>query len=50
MSDDQNQKGPAIGEPFPDIVLPDQSGTPVRLQQARGGRQALVVFYRSARW
>jgi peroxiredoxin len=51
-SDDSqlDQKGPGIGERFPDITLPDQTGAPIRLQQARGDRRALVVFYRSARW
>ncbi len=44
------RKGPARGQRFPDITLPDQTGAPVRLQQARAGRRALVVFYRSARW
>ena len=42
--------GPAVGTPFPDVVLPDQTGTPIDLHQARQGRQALVVFYRSAAW
>jgi peroxiredoxin len=42
--------GPKIGERFPDVRLPDQSGRPVDLHQARGGRRALVVFHRSAEW
>ncbi len=42
--------GPAIGEPFPDIVLPDQHGTPTDLHRVRAGRRALVIFFRSARW
>lgn len=42
--------GPRVGEKFPDLVLPDQSGRPVDLHQARAGRPALVVFYRSAKW
>jgi peroxiredoxin len=50
MSDELNRKGPAVGARFPDVTLPDQTGAPVRLQEARGGRRALVVFYRSARW
>jgi peroxiredoxin len=50
MAEDVDRKGPGIGERFPDITLPDQTGAPIRLQQARRGRQALVVFYRSARW
>jgi hypothetical protein len=50
VNEDPARKGPAIGTRFPDLVLPDQSGTPVRLHDARRGRRALVVFYRSARW
>jgi peroxiredoxin len=50
MSEELSAKGPAIGTRFPDITLPDQTGTPVRLPEARRGRKALVVFYRSARW
>lgn len=50
MSEDLSRKGPAIGTPFPDVTLPDQTGAPVRLHEARAGRGALVVFYRSARW
>lgn len=42
--------GPKIGERFPDIVLPDQSGRTVNLHAARAGRPALVVFHRSANW
>ncbi len=42
--------GPAVGERFPDVVLPDQSGRPVDLQAARAGRRALVLFHRSAAW
>ena len=42
--------GPSEGSRFPDIRLPDQSGAAVDLHQARAGRRALVVFYRSADW
>jgi peroxiredoxin len=42
--------GPALGERFPDVVLPDQHGTPVDLHAARDGRRALVLFHRSADW
>ena len=42
--------GPAVGERFPEVVLPDQSGQTVSLHQVRGGRRALVVFHRSAAW
>jgi peroxiredoxin len=42
--------GPKVGERFPDVRLPDQSGRVVDLHTARRGRPALVVFYRSASW
>jgi peroxiredoxin len=49
-AEDYSQRGPAVGGRFPDVRLPDQTGALVDLQAARRGRQALVVFYRSARW
>jgi len=49
-SDDYSQKGPAVGSTFPDVRLPDQTGGSVDLHAARRGRQAVVVFYRSALW
>jgi peroxiredoxin len=42
--------GPPIGERFPDVRLPDQTGAEVDLHQRRAGRRALVVFIRSAVW
>jgi len=42
--------GPAVGERFPDVILPDQHGQYVNLHQVRNGRRALVVFHRSAGW
>jgi peroxiredoxin len=42
--------GPNKGERFPDVRLPDQTGTAVDLHEARAGRPALVVFHRSAEW
>jgi peroxiredoxin len=42
--------GPAVGDRFPDVILPDQHGNLVDLHQARGNHRALVVFYRSAAW
>lgn len=42
--------GPAIGTPFPNFRLADQTGRPIDLHADRGRRTALVVFYRSARW
>jgi peroxiredoxin len=47
---DFDQIGPNVGERFPDITLPDQSGSPVNLQEHRGDRKGLVVFHRSASW
>lgn len=47
---DVDRIGPAPGERFPDLVLPDQHGTPVDLHAARAGRRALVLFHRSAAW
>ncbi|HUQ16173.1 MAG TPA: hypothetical protein VM070_00135 [Candidatus Saccharimonadales bacterium] len=43
-------EAPKVGDPFPDVRLPDQSGRAVDLHAARGARRALVVFYRSAKW
>lgn len=42
--------GPAIGERFPDLLLPDQAGIPVDIHAERAGRRAIVVFFRSAGW
>ena len=42
--------GPAVGERFPDVSLPDQHGTTIDLHQARAGRRAVVLFHRSAGW
>ena len=42
--------GPAVGAPFPSVVLPDQQGERVDLHAARAGRRALVLFHRSASW
>jgi len=50
VAEDLSLKGPRIGERFLDVALPDQKGVPVDLHRVRSGRQALVVFYRSARW
>jgi hypothetical protein len=47
---DYTQIGPRIGESFPNVVLPDQSGRPIDLHRVRRGRRAIVVFYRSASW
>jgi peroxiredoxin len=42
--------GPSVGERFPDIGLPDQTGRIVDLHAHSGGRRALIVFHRSANW
>ena len=42
--------GPAIGEPFPDLTLPDQRGAPINFTAARAGRRAMLVVHRSAAW
>lgn len=42
--------GPAVGERFPDVVLPDQHGMRLSLSQRRRNRRTLVVVYRSASW
>ena len=42
--------GPALGEVVPDFDLPDAFGKRVRLSDARRGRPAVVLFYRSAVW
>ncbi len=47
---DYSQIGPAVGELFPDAVLPDSEGRAIDLHTWRKGRRALVVFYRSAAW
>jgi peroxiredoxin len=47
---DYTQAGPAVGERFADVRLPDQSGVTVDLHRARHGKKALIVFHRSAKW
>jgi hypothetical protein len=42
--------GPRIGERFPDLKLPDQTGRLLDLHAERRVRRALIVVYRSARW
>ena len=36
-----------VGQPAPDIALPDQNGEPVRLSDLRG-RRVVVYFYPKA--
>ena len=47
---DYRERGPRIGEMFPNVHLPDQRGELVDLQQRRGRGHAVVVFNRSAVW
>ena len=47
---DYRDRGPNVGEAFPDVRLPDQSGEIVDLHSRRGGRPAIVVLHRSAVW
>jgi len=47
---DFSRIGPPLGERFPEVALPDQTGMLVDLHRARAGRRALVVVHRSARW
>ncbi len=47
---DYSERGPRVGEPFPNIRLPDQRGTLVDLHALRGDRRAVVVFNRSVVW
>lgn len=47
---DFDSVGPKVGERFPDVVLPDQHGMSLNLNEHRAGRRALVVFHRSADW
>ena len=42
--------GPALGERLPDFTLPNQHGEAIDFHADRGGRPAVVVFYRSAVW
>ncbi len=42
--------GPAVGDRFPDLSLPDQHGQLLDLHEYRAGRRAFVLFHRSAAW
>lgn len=50
MTSGFEERGPAVGEPFPDVRLPDQTGAVVDLHARRGTRRAVVVFHRSVVW
>ena len=47
---DYDGVGPTVGERFPDIRLPDQTGEIVDLHARRNGRKAIVIVHRSADW
>ncbi len=47
---DWSVMGPRVGDPFPDIDLPDQRGTIVDLHATRDGHRAQGVFCRSGGW
>ena len=47
---DFSKIGPHEGELFPDVCLPDQTGTIIDLHRARATRKAMVVVHRSAEW
>jgi hypothetical protein len=47
---DSDALGPPVGQRFPDVVLPDQSGKLVDLHEHRAGRRALFIVHRSADW
>ena len=42
--------GPQMGDMFPEVALPDQTGNVVDLHQRRAGRRALILFERSLGW
>ncbi len=42
--------GPEIGTRLPDVVGVDQHGRTVDLHTDRGGRPAVLIFYRSSVW
>ncbi len=42
--------GPEVGAKLPGVVAVDQHGRKVDLHADRGGRPAVLVFYRSAVW
>ena len=47
---DFTEVGPPVGARFPDVRLPDQTGSVVDLHEYRAGRAGLFVFHRSADW
>ncbi len=49
-TDDHFPTGPEVGEVLPDFTLTDQFNRVINFRESRGGRRALVLFHRSARW
>lgn len=47
---DYADRGPRVGDAFPNIRLPGQSGNLVDLHEQRDGRPAIVAFNRSVVW
>ena len=45
-----DEVGPNVGDRFPDLYLPDQSGEIVDLHSDRAGRKAIINVHRSADW
>lgn len=45
-----HERGPRIGDLFPDIRLPDQHGAVIDLHARRDHRRAVVAFNRSVVW
>ncbi len=44
------ERGPRVGDLFPNIRLPDQRGKVVDLHEQRDDRRAVVAFNRSVVW
>ena len=42
--------GPAVGQELPEIRAMDASRRPIDVHQHRGGKPAVVLFFRSAVW
>ena len=47
---DYQERGPRVGDAFPNIRLPDQRGNVVDLHEQRNHRRAVIAFNRSVVW
>ena len=47
---DGRDPGPALGDQLPDFTLPDAYGNAINFTEARAGRPAAIIFFRSAVW